>query len=315
MSGHPCAAMPLRGGAAVGVSSSFGTFGELLQGVLPGGVDFLVTLPIARWTTATFTADPTTRELRVDPPHKWKARVLARQVLENLGYAGGGRLVLDGSLPEGKGLASSSADLVATARAVTNALGADITAPDIEDLLRPIEPTDGVMYPGVVAYHHREVRLRETLGSLPPLTVVALDEGGQVDTMAFNRRTKPFDQKDQIGYGDLLMSLGTAVRDGDMTTVGAVATRSAVLNQRLRPKRTLARLVEECHRSGGLGVVTAHSGTMSGVLLADDDPFYRQKLAAARWACLSLAGNVTVHRTLAFDHTAIADGTYLGQST
>ena len=44
-----------RAAGATGVSSAFGTFGELLQGVLPEeDGDFLVTLPVARWTMARF---------------------------------------------------------------------------------------------------------------------------------------------------------------------------------------------------------------------------------------------------------------------
>src|SRR5690606_29798285 len=41
------------GAGSVGVGRAFGTFGELVQGVLPpDGSNFLVTLPIARWTVA-----------------------------------------------------------------------------------------------------------------------------------------------------------------------------------------------------------------------------------------------------------------------
>lgn len=60
----------------------------------------------------------------------------------------------------------------------------------MEDWLRPVEPTDGVMYPGVVVFEHRAVRLRAELGTLPPLTVVAVDEGGHLDTVAHNRRPR-----------------------------------------------------------------------------------------------------------------------------
>jgi L-threonine kinase len=285
--------------AAVGVSSAFGTFGELLQGVLPDGRDFLVTFPIARWSTATFRPAEQSAEVKVFPADKRKVHRLAKRMLAETGSAGG-VLRMDSCLPEGKGLASSSADLVAAARAIGNALGREVTPAMIEDLLREIEPTDGVMYRGVVAFHHREVRLRSVLGSLPSLTVVGLDEGGTVDTVAFNRIVKPFGPAERLEYELLLTRLTSAVHDKDMAAVGEVATRSATMNQVLRPKHTLEQAKDLCRRIGGLGVIAAHSGTTVGVLLADDHPGYQRQLAAARHFCLALTGNVSIYYSLAF---------------
>src|SRR5690242_6583544 len=59
-----------------GHGQAFGTFGELLQGRLPGGDDFLVTLPITLRSTAWFRLDPA-GPLRVSPSHKLKSLALA----------------------------------------------------------------------------------------------------------------------------------------------------------------------------------------------------------------------------------------------
>ncbi|WP_416969943.1 kinase [Streptomyces sp. 4F14] len=291
----------LHARGTTGVSTAFGTFGELLQGVLPGpDGDFLVTLPIARWTVATFRTDPHSTAVRVVPEHKRKAARLVAMIIEELPVPVGGLLTLDSTLPEGKGLASSSADLVATARAAGNALGIPMPPRRIESYLGRIEPTDGVLYDSVVAYHHRRVRLRQTLGSLPPMTVVGIDEGGTVDTVEFNRIPKPFTEAQHHEYARLLDRLATAVRDGDLRTVGAVATRSAVLNQALRPKTTLERMTAICEEAGGLGVVAAHSGTSLGILIDDADPDRARKIVRVVQACSALAGNVTTYRTLSF---------------
>lgn len=290
----------VRTTAVTGCSTSFGTFGELLQGVLPDQKDFLVTLPIARWSTARFEVDPATTEVTVTPAHKTKALRAARILLDACGAGIGGRLTVDSGLPEGKGMASSSADLVATVRAVGNALGMTVSPELAESVLRDIEPTDGVMYPGIVAFYHREVRIREVLGSLPPLTVVGVDEGGAIDTVAFNRIPKPFSDKDKREYASLLDEMSGAIRASDVATVGRIATRSAELNQQLRPKRLLDEVIDVCRAAGGLGVVTAHSGTTLGVLLDDRDPGYPDRLAFAANALRMLAGNATVHRALCF---------------
>lgn len=287
---------------AIGVSTAFGTFGELLQGALPEpDGDFLVTLPIARWSTAMFHTDPDGDGVQVHPPAKQKSLALAETMLAATGPVGGGTLVLDSTLPEGKGMASSSADLVATARAVGNALGMNLTSRAIEDYLRQVEPTDGLMYPGIVAFHHRVVRLRAHLGSLPSMTIVGIDEGGTVDTVEFNRTRKPFSSAVKHEYARLLNALSTAVAARDLRQVGAVATRSAVMNQELQPKRMLDHLLHICTDVAGLGVCVAHSGTVLGIMLDTHDPDHLTKLAETVQACSELLMPVSLCRTLSFD--------------
>ncbi|WAM00477.1 kinase [Streptomyces sp. Je 1-369] len=305
---------PHRGTPATGVGTAFGTFGELLQGVLPEeGGDFLVTLPVARWTMATFRQGSASGELEVRPAHKTKALRLARMIAEPAharrpGRPPGGVLTVSSVIPEGKGLASSSADLVATARAVGRALGVPMPPARIERLLARIEPTDGVLYPAIVAYHHRSVRLRAVLGSLPAMAVVGIDEGGSVDTVDFNRIPKPFTTADRHAYADLLERLTVAVRGHDLAEVGRIATRSALMNQTLRHKASLEPMREICREVGGLGVAVGHSGTTSGILLDATDPAYTRRVTAAAQACEELtsrgagggSGGVSVYRTLSF---------------
>ncbi|WP_282791738.1 kinase [Streptomyces sp. CC224B] len=287
--------------AAIGVSAAFGTFGELLQGVLPErDGDFLVTLPVARWAMARFEPDPAAPGLAVRPHHKKKALRLTGMIMADARHPAGGLLTIDSTLPEGKGLASSSADLVATARAVANALGEPMPPRRIERYLARIEPTDGVLYPAVVAFHHRSVRLRAELGSLPSMAVVGVDEGGAVDTVHFNTLPKPFTAADRRQYARLLDRVTRAVARRDLAEVGRVATASARMNQVLRHKWSLEPMIDICERIGGLGVVVGHSGTALGILLDTRAPDCHAKLAAAARRCQELMGDVTVYRTLSF---------------
>lgn len=267
---------------ATGVSTAFGTFGELLQGVLPEeDGDFLVTLPVARWSRARFELGSAEEELTVSPGRKAKALRLASMILDDSGGGAGGVLRIDSTLPEGKGLASSSADLVATARAVANALDEPMPPRRPETYLARIEPTDGVLYPSIVAFHHRSVRLRARLGSLPSMAVVGIDEGGAVDTVAFNAIPKPCTEADKHRYARLLERVTDAIARGDLAEVGRVATACARMNQILRRKRALEPMVRICEEVGGLGVAVAHSGTMLGVLLDRTAPDCAARLAAS----------------------------------
>jgi L-threonine kinase len=245
-----------------------GSFGELLQGALPDeGRAFLVTLPIACFSTARFWPDEQSTLLDVIPPHKQKARLLGMRLLRHLGWHGGGMLQLDTDLPVGKGCASSSADLVAAARAIQCALGVQVPRSTLGRLLAGIEPTDGVMYDGIVAFHHRDGLLLSVLGPTPRLEILAVDDGGQVDTVAFNRHAQQYTAAEQETHAALLAEAGRAVKAGDLCALGRVATCSARLHQRVLPKGQLDLLTGLAERHGAVGVVAAHSGTYAGILL------------------------------------------------
>jgi uncharacterized protein involved in propanediol utilization len=280
------------------VGRSFGTFGELLQGVLPGdNRHFMVTLPVAAWSTARFRYLPDHESVTVRPRRKLKSARVAALALAMAGRPGGGHLDVHSDLPEGKGMASSSADLVATVRAVMRAIGEPVTSDLIESLLRRIEPSDGVMYDEIVEYDHRNVRLREALGVLPSMIVVAYDQGGQVDTIRFNTTMRIPDETEREEYARLLATARDAIRDVDLETVGRVATRSTELNALRTARPALETLQRVCRDIDGLGVVCAHSGTMLGILIHRDQQT-SSKVDAALSACGLLPGSVTVHRTL-----------------
>jgi uncharacterized protein involved in propanediol utilization len=280
------------------VGRAFGTFGELLQGGLTDGRDFLVTLPINAWSWATLCLCEVHDRLTVSPPHKTKSLALVRRVLDQAGHSGGAHLELTSELPEGKGLASSSADLVATARALAAGLGIGLSATDIEALLRRIEPSDGVMYDGVVAFHHRDVSLRQWLGHLPPVKIVGQDRGGQVDTVAVNRRPRAFRPADRREYDRLLARLGSAMAAGDLPEITRISTRSVEMAVRGRSARRLERLRAAGREIGGLGLVLAHSGTMLGIPLPADDPEVEAKAEHVRRL---VGGDVAVYGSLTTD--------------
>lgn len=288
----------MNGPNRVGVGSAFGSCGELLQGVTAADDrDFLVTLPIRQGSVAVFEPGVAEGEIETIPPHKTKSRTLAELMMERSGRPCAGRLTIVSDLAEGKGLASSTADLVATARAIADAQGRRVCAAEIEDLLRDIEPSDGVMYPGSVAFYHREVRLLARLAQLPALTIVLADEGGQLDTVEFNRREKPFTAADKREYTRLLTGLTEAMARSDHRGIGEIATRSALMNSVLRERPHLDMVCTAARRMGALGVVIAHSGTTTGIILADADPDYIAKLAEAQRISADYAATVSIHRS------------------
>ncbi|MER9964765.1 hypothetical protein NKJ72_28225 [Mesorhizobium sp. M0045] len=248
-----------------------GTFGELLQGQLPVASvpcdpHFLVTMPIALFARAHFMPIAGSRLVTVYPSHKVKAKRLAEDLVIALGVSGG-ILLLESELPEGKGLASSSADLVATARSIAGCFKRTIRTSLIEKLMADIEPSDGVMYPGVVAYQQRSCSLLSFLGQMPPLAIVGIDEGGTVETLDYDQRRGEISASRRAEYQELLDRAQIAIARGDTATIGKIATASALLHQEQTPKKHLNSMLQISEAAGSLGVIVAHSGTMIGILL------------------------------------------------
>ncbi len=125
----------------------------------------------------------------MQPESSWKSLRLAEALLRRYELPLRGELTLESEIPRGKGLASSTADLVATVsrdRELSSVAAGDARC--WRRFCGRSSPAMGVMHESVVAYQHREARLLERLGAVPALALVAVDEGGEVETLEHNRR-------------------------------------------------------------------------------------------------------------------------------
>ncbi len=278
---------------------SFGSFGELLQGILPDDdSEFLVTLPIEMYAVAHFFAREGSEAIEVFPHWKTKSLRLANDLLRKYGRPVGGQLYLASEIPCGKGLSSSSADLVATARAIESYLGIRIPMDALCRSLSEVEPTDGVMFAESVMYLHVKGALRERLGTLPQVKVLSLDEGGTVDTVETHRRgTAPLPTERKREFAALLERLRGGFRRNALQEIGAVSTRSAYINQDANPKKNLERVHDVCERTGGAGLITTHSGTCLGILYDGTRTGHEDDLARAAEE-LQAYGKVDVYATV-----------------
>ena len=189
----------------VGYGKSFASFGEVIQGRNSQGEDFLVTLPIDLWSTCELVCTPIDGPLVVECRLE-KSRAVLYHVLAELGIQRGFHLQCDftRNIPIGKGLSSSTADMLATLRAVQEVFGFLFTERYISRIFADIEPHDGLHFNSSVLYDHRLGRLIENFGYIPQYTIIAVDDGGEVDTVKYNRNLT-FDRK-TARYFDILVT-------------------------------------------------------------------------------------------------------------
>lgn len=99
----------------------------------------------------------------------------------------------------------------------------------------------------------------------------------------------------------------TAVRRFSLGDTGWSVWRAGVLRTTGFPVDGLDALAAPEVAAGALGVVCAHSGTMLGVLLADDDPGYARRLALVRAACARLSPRVSLFRSRPVNELELLD--------
>lgn len=263
------------------------TCGELVQGPF-GGRLLQITCPIELRTVASASVlaeGPSSREdqrraagLRLHTVRTWSGdfRKTRRAIAETIRRRGGKSpplsIKLRSTAVPGKGMASSSADILAGAAAASASLGIALSPGELADIALSVEPTDGIMIPGIALFDHREGRVRETLGPPPPMRVLVVDTGGGVDSLAFNHSSSVrWSAAEMRSWARAFRLVIDGIRTGDPEAIGRGATLSANLHQSVLPKPHLPELARLIRRWGGLGVNAAHSGTVVGLIVPDDD--------------------------------------------
>ncbi|MDQ0201149.1 GHMP family kinase ATP-binding protein [Neobacillus ginsengisoli] len=253
-----------------GKGSCNGTFGELVQGVI-GERPFLITLPISSLRSeAIFIPDPTVSEIAV-LDSKVKALKAGELLVQQFGLKHGGLLDIRSNIPAGKGMASSSADIVAAMKAIAHSYSLPLTKEMISTIAAKIEPTDGVMYDEVVAYDYIQGELMEIFGTLPSFILVGIDLGGEVNTIEFNQFPKAYDRHEQKQFLEAYEWVKEGFRKKDLSCICKAATISARVNQKIVPSPFFNEFEKLAHVCQG-GIVVAHSGTVMGILIDRNIP-------------------------------------------
>lgn len=244
-----------------------GTCGELVQGMIEGTA-FHISCPIDIFSTVTVQVTDAIEEWVFSPQFP-KAAAAVKAALDYLDAKGlGGQLSIDSPLPRGKGMASSTADVAGAIHALALALGRHVEYAEVARLALMIEPSDGSIFPDIALFDHRQGSVCETLGPPPPIDIVVLDCGGEVDTIAFNGQDRAETlARLQPRAVEALEAARRGLRTGDLALIGRAATLSAMANQEVIYKPQLDTVLRLADEIGALGVNVGHSGTVIGVLL------------------------------------------------
>ncbi len=256
-----------------GRATAHGTCGEFVQGMLSSGEHFNVACSIEKRSSVrlavrdaaeTVVRLEDARPRSTDPLHRAK---LCRAVVATRDLLGAGpvevRVVHSSQLQIGKGMGSSTADIVAATRAFGDALGRPVQPSLLATVATGIEVSDGSMYDDLVAFERRTGSVVRNFGWRPRfLIVMAIPPGSVVtDTVDFADKVSCAGQ-----FDELLEVLEEAANRRDHALLAEAATRSAGLNQRYVPNQLFGPVSDHRKRLGAAGVVIGHTGSLVGLL-------------------------------------------------
>lgn len=176
----------------------------------------------------------------------------------------GVRVGLRSNIPKGKGLSSSSTDVLSVLWLVNDYLGTGLTAADLYQIAARVEPTDPCLSEDILVFHQHSGRPGAIL-EMPPVTLLYFDAapGQQVDTLAMRRRWTDGEGK---FFAWLLQRLIRAARAGEYELIFDTVTASAEYNQTLLPLPGFGDYYRLATVAGA-GLMVAHSGTIAGLLV------------------------------------------------
>ncbi len=233
--------------------------GELIQGWILGS-EKLVSCPVDWYSTV---------EVETGVPRKDErplSRAMVDQLLAHWGYPPALsqqiRITLHSTIPVAKGMASSTADIAATAVATAHHLGHLLDEPTLARLCVALEPTDSTLF--------RQLTLRTTDYHQLPREPGLLANASRL----------------QLAWEKVQQ----ACHCGSPQLLGEAATISAIASQQLLPKPGFDALLDLVESAGLYGLNVAHSGSVVGLLLdrrRHDVEFLQWRLAdsdiAAHW--------------------------------
>ncbi|WP_244438934.1 GHMP family kinase ATP-binding protein [Paraburkholderia dilworthii] len=245
----------------------------------------LVSLPCPNLTSkARFLANSDT-QISVSPQHCEKAKRAAELTLKTFAQTGvGGHVTINSNIAIGRGMGSSTADVLATILAVLDCLNIQAPIDRVMQIAVDAETAcDSTLFSqNAVLFAQREGLIIEAFTkSLPHIDFISIDAATveSVDTLTL--KPAEYSHVEIEMFRSMRALLRQAFNTSNLNLLGRVATASARINERFLRKLHLDRIEGIGVRHGAIGVQVAHSGTVVGLMFdpVDDRTAARIELA------------------------------------
>ena len=247
----------------------YSRIGELMQGFLPDASGFLISGLPSRlfFSEAILTPDETTRASFL-PPKTQQALAAFWQAHDAIPEDNRFSIRLNSNIPPGKGLSSSSTDILSVLHVVNDYCQTGCSTEDLYRIAAGIEPTDPCLSEDIVVFRQNAGSIDSCI-ALPPMDILYFDAepDREIDTLEVQRTWTPGTGK---FFDWLLQRFRLAATAGDYDTLFDSMTYSAEYNQ---TTIALPRFEEylQLAREAKSGLMVAHSGTIMGLLTRPEE--------------------------------------------
>ncbi len=223
-----------RKGENVAVAQCPASCGELIQGWILGS-EKLVSCPVDWYSTV---------EVETGVPRKDErplSRAMVNQLLAHWGYPPALsqqiRITLHSTIPVAKGMASSTADIAATAVATAHHLGHLLDEPTLARLCVALEPTDSTLFRQLTLFDHNTAATQIACPPPPALDLLVLESPLTLRTTDYHQLPR---EPGLLANASRLQLAWEKVQQachcGSPQLLGEAATISAIASQQLLPK-------------------------------------------------------------------------------
>ncbi|MET1255644.1 hypothetical protein [Aliikangiella maris] len=256
-----------------------GALGELFQGPSPYQTDEIVIISslISQYSRVYFTPiknqlfskDEYHDLIYNDPNHKkaFKAAEIFCQ-LNNLPLPIG-QWEFSSDLPVSRGMASSTADIVATIRCLQNYYNKAFNLDNLLKVLFAIERSDSVFLNNLTLFCSSHHKIIQQFGKLPPLYALFMHEENTIETDDTKEILINFYQRNFSHYTKLYSAIIQQFTNRNLKQVCQLSTRSSELSQEILPKKHFYTIHQKMADFYADGIITAHTGSAIGYLFVE----------------------------------------------
>lgn len=239
--------------------------GELIQGLINGS-EKLISCPIDWYSTI---------EVKQGSAHQFDERPLMRRALKatlkhlQIDESWHQKLSIrfNSTIPVAKGMASSTADIAATAVATARHFEQELSSQALAQICTSLEPSDSTFLHQLSLFDHNRGEIHQQFEWVPDLDVLIFESPTQLNTADYHRipRQQRLKQNENR-LANAIRLFEQAIQTKDITLFGKACTLSAIASQNILMKPGFEQFQLLIEKFDLPGMVVAHSGTVVGLL-------------------------------------------------
>lgn len=250
-----------------------GGLGELFQGISMDEKDEIVIVSsvIPKYSWAYFTpcenGFSSLKDQRLVAPERTKSFRALELYCQLLGVVWpSGYWHFHSDLKVARGMASSTADIVAILRCASSYFNRILPIQHIIQILAQIERSDSVFLDRLALFCSSKHKIINQYPKMKPLYALYMHENSQVETDGTKPLLIDFYRQNYVQYSQLYRQAESALASGDLKSICHVSSKSAELSQEVLPKTHFQNIFRAQKQFKANGIITAHTGSVIGFL-------------------------------------------------